>query len=83
MARAKRRVGRPIKKRSKLGVWIEEQGWSRDQLAQKLGILRTSADRLCSGARRPSLELAVKIEKLTAGGVPASYWTRVPAHSKD
>jgi transcriptional regulator with XRE-family HTH domain len=76
-------MGRPVLTRSKLGVWIEEHGWTRQQLADELGIVRGSVDRLCSGLRRPSLELALKIEALTQGAVPVSYWTQIPAHGKD
>jgi transcriptional regulator with XRE-family HTH domain len=83
VARSKRRVGRPVLKRSKLGVWIDERGWTRQQLADKLGIELGSAARLCSGGRRPSLEVALKIEALTEGAVPVSYWIEIPAHSKD
>ena len=83
MARTKSRRGRPVLKRSKLGVWVDERGWTRQQLADELGIELSTAVRLCSGGRRPSLELALQIEALTGGAVPVGYWTQVPAHSKD
>ena len=76
-------MGRPVEKRGQLGVWIDEHGWTRQQLADELGITLVSAARLCSGARRPSLELAVQIEDLTAGAVPVRYWVQVPAHDED
>lgn len=79
----KRRVGRPVEKRSKLAVWVEEHSWTRQQLAEELGIVRSSVDRLCGGSRRPSLELALQIEALTKGAIPVSYWAAIPAHSKD
>jgi transcriptional regulator with XRE-family HTH domain len=83
VADSKRRMGRPVEKRSKLGDWVDERGWTRQQLADELGIVLSTAVRLCSGMRRPSLELALQIEALTDGAVPVSYWTQVPAHSKD
>lgn len=83
MAGTKRRMGRPVLKRSKLGVWIDERGWTRQQLAHELGIVLSTAARLCNGERRPSLELALQIEKLTEGAIPVSYWTQIPAHAKD
>lgn len=83
VARTKRRMGRPVEKRSKLGVWVDKRGWTRQQLAEKLGIVRGSAIRLCSGTRRPSLELALKIEALTEGAVPVGYWAEIPTHAKD
>jgi DNA-binding XRE family transcriptional regulator len=79
----KPRIGHPVEKRNKLAVWIEEHGWTRQQLANELGILRSSVDRLCTGMRRPSLETAIQIEDLTKGAVPARYWLEIPAHSKD
>jgi len=80
----KRRVGRPSKNLTALGRWAAENGWSREKLAEKLGLeARQSVDRLCRGTRRPSLELAILIEKVTGGAVPVSSWAKVPAHSKD
>ncbi len=83
MARTKRRMGRPVTRRSKLGEWVDAQGWTRQQLADELGLVVGSAARLCRGERRPSLELAIKIEALTGGAIPVAYWTQIPAHSKD
>ncbi len=77
-----KRRGRPVLKRSKLGAWVDERGWTRQQLADKLGIELGSAARLCSGERRPSLELAIAIEDLTDGAVSVRYWLEIPAHSK-
>jgi transcriptional regulator with XRE-family HTH domain len=56
---------------------------TRDDLAERLGVTRPYVDHLCRGGRRPSLELAFKIEKLTRGEVAAASWTAVPAHSGD
>ena len=84
MGAKKARVGRPSKKLTMLGEWAAENGWSREQLAKRLGLeRRQSVDRLCRGTRRPSLELAVLIEKVTDGAVPVSSWAKVPAHSRD
>ena len=92
MARSKRRanrqaekprVGRPVEKRNKLGEWVDAHGWTRQQLAEALGIAFGTATRLCSGARRPSLEMAVQIEDLTEGAVSVRSWLEVPAHTKN
>ena len=92
MARSKRRIersadkprkGRPVEKRNKLGEWVDANGWTRQQLAESLGIALGSATRLCSGARRPSLEMAIQIEDLTEGAVSVRSWLEVPAHTKD
>ena len=79
VARNKRGRGRPVEKRGKLGTWVDEHGWTRQQLADELGIKLASAARLCSGGGRPSLEMAVKIEDLTEGTVPVRYWLRIRA----
>jgi hypothetical protein len=79
--RAPGRPPAPAKKLTALGKWCIAQKLSRIEVAAKLGIPRPSLDRLCRGARRPGLELATRIEKLTRGEVPVAYWTRVPAHS--
>lgn len=76
-------MGRPVEKRGKLGAWVDEHGWTRQQLADELGITLASAARFCSGDRRPSLEMAVKIEDLTKGAVPVRYWLQILAHGKD
>jgi len=49
---------------------------SRPQLdvAQKLGVSQAYLSQLLSGQRRPSLELAVHIEQMTGGAVPATSW---------
>ena len=82
MAGTKRGRGRPVVKRSKLGVWVDEHGWTRQQLADELGITLSGAARLCSGERRPSLETAIQIEDLTEGAIPVRYWLQIPAHTK-
>jgi hypothetical protein len=84
MGRTKRaRPGRPRKRETPLSRWIDQSGKTRDEIAERLVITRIHLDRLCRADRRPSLELAIEIEKLTDGAVPAEIWTRVPAHSRD
>ncbi len=57
---------------------ILRSGKTRTQFADELGIGRPFLSMLESGRKRPSLELAVRIERLTAGGVPASSWIEEP-----
>ncbi|HEX5101270.1 MAG TPA: hypothetical protein VFV94_17285, partial [Polyangiaceae bacterium] len=61
--------------------WIDDAGLARDGVAARLGIQRTYLDKLCRSESRPSLELAVEIDKLTRGAVPISDWLRVPPHT--
>jgi DNA-binding transcriptional regulator YdaS (Cro superfamily) len=56
---------------------------TRREVADRLGLAETSLNRLCRGVRRPSIEVAFAIEKLTKGKVPAAYWQKVPPHSED
>jgi len=83
MGQIKRPRGRPRKTETKLSRWIDAQGLLRDKVAVQLGIGRTYLDKLCRGKSRPSLELAVEIEKLTRGAIPASDWLKVAPHSAD
>lgn len=53
---------------------IIRSGKTRAQFAAELGIGRPFLSLLESGRKRPSLELAVRIERLTAGHVPAASW---------
>lgn len=76
-AAAKRSPGRPRKKETKLSRWIDASGMTRDEAAEKLAINRTHLDMLCRGSRRPGLTLAVEIEKLTKGAIPAAEWVSV------
>jgi transcriptional regulator with XRE-family HTH domain len=62
---------------------LDEEGITRADVAERLGISRPHVDFICRGDRRPSLELALKIEALTDGAVPVSLWTKVPKHSSD
>ena len=51
--------------------------------AEALDVTRTHLDRVCRGDRRPSLKLALAIEKLSGGVVATASWAEVPAHSRD
>jgi transcriptional regulator with XRE-family HTH domain len=59
-----------------LARWISDQD-SSDHVARVLGISRTSLNRLARGEQRPSLELAVLIERVT--GIPCAFWVDPPA----
>ena len=76
-AKAERRRGRPRKAQTKLSRWIDAQKLERGVVADRLGIARNYLDKLCREDARPSLELAIAIEELTGGGVPAANWLRV------
>ena len=84
VARKRRLPGRPRKhKTNAFGRWIDESRYSRDQVAERLGLGRQYLDQLCSSTRRPDMELAFKIEDITKGLVLARSWLKVPKHSSD
>lgn len=84
MGRAKARGrGRPRKKESPLSRWVDASGLNRDDAAGRFGITRQHLDRLCRGDRRPSLLLALEIERITDGTVPVTAWSKTKPHSRD
>jgi DNA-binding XRE family transcriptional regulator len=72
--RVQRPVGRPRKRETKLSRWLDQAGMTREEAAGELGVTRQYLDRVCRGVNRPSLPLAVKIEKFTRGAVPVEEW---------
>ncbi|WP_414973790.1 helix-turn-helix transcriptional regulator [Cereibacter sphaeroides] len=47
---------------------------TRERFAAALGISRSYLSLLETGKKQPSLEVAVRIERITSGAVPASSW---------
>lgn len=58
----------------KLVDWFGVCDVIRTKFARELGVAPSTISDLCNGRRRPSLDLAVRIEKRTAGAVPAAEW---------
>ncbi|MEY8143037.1 helix-turn-helix domain-containing protein [Falsihalocynthiibacter sp. CO-5D18] len=52
---------------------------SRQQWATRLGVSKSYLSMLENAKKVPSLVLAVKIENLTGGKVPAASWVSDPA----
>ena len=52
-----------------LSVWRKSQNLTQDELAGKIGVSRWMVNRLEAGERTPSLDLAIKIQKLSDGAV--------------
>lgn len=75
--------GRPRKRETALSRWLDRVEMTRDEFAERLGVTRPYVDHLCRGSRRPSLELAFKIEKLTKRSVTAAALAAAPVHSED
>jgi len=55
---------------------ITASGQTRKAIADQLGISASYLSLLESGKKRPSLDLAFRIERLTGGAVPAASWTQ-------
>ncbi|GAA6190872.1 helix-turn-helix transcriptional regulator [Phaeobacter sp. NW0010-22] len=53
---------------------VDQSGETRAAWAKRLGVSRSYMSDLLNGNRIPSLELAAKIERLTAGKVTAVSW---------
>jgi len=49
-----------------------------EKVAERLGITPSMVSLLKNGERRPSLALALTIERVTRGGVPAKSWKKEP-----
>jgi transcriptional regulator with XRE-family HTH domain len=54
--------------------YIRTSGQNRATWADRLGVSRSYLSDLLNGNKTPSLELAVQIERVTQGAVPAACW---------
>jgi len=55
---------------------IKNSGDTQSAWAARLCVSKGYMSGLLSGKKIPSLELAVRIERLTAGAVPAASWVK-------
>jgi len=58
----------------KLTDYISKSGETRAKFAQECGISAPYLSQIISGIKRPSLGVALKIERITNGAVPVSVW---------
>lgn len=61
--------------------FIRSSGQNRATWADRLEISRSYLSDILNGNKTPSLDLAVRIERLTGGAVPASSWIPEVAQS--
>lgn len=59
--------------------YLASSGDRQSALAARLDITRGYMSELVSGRKLPSLPLAFRIERETAGAVPVSAWDETPA----
>lgn len=60
-----------------IGEYRRKNRLTLDQLAERLGISKGHASDLCTGKQRPSVNIAMRMEKLT--GKPWHTFIEVPA----
>lgn len=66
---------------SNLDAYLTENGIRQADFAATLGVAQATVSRLAKNAMRPSLELAVAIERATGGMIAATSWIPEPATS--
>lgn len=59
-----------------LSEYLDAAGLKPAQFAQELGVEPSTITRMLSGARGPSLEMALRIEAATTGQVTPKDWAR-------
>ena len=59
-----------------LKKYLKANRATQRDFASSLGISQAFLSQLLNGRRIPSLDLAVRIERLTDGAVPASSWVK-------
>ncbi len=70
---------------NKLQAFLTARGIKQADFAASIGTTQSMVSRLINGAATPSLTLAAKIERATAGEVSASSWIPIsePADKPD
>lgn len=61
-----------VRGRARLSEWIQRRALTHQAAADELGFTRPFITLLLSGMRRPSLEVAFRIQHVT--GIPAESW---------
>jgi len=68
---------------SQLGAYLRDNSLRQAEFAAKVGATQGTISRLIKGDVLPSLDLAVKIERATAGVVPATSWVAASGTRED
>ena len=61
----------------RLAAWLGRTKLTQYDLADSLGVSQGQVSSIVTGRRKPSLDLAIKIERLA--GIPASAWVDLDA----
>lgn len=59
---------------AKLRGWLREKDWRPVRLSRVLGVSEATVSRILSRKQRPGHALAVRLDLLTEGAVPADDW---------
>ena len=63
---------------TQLDTYLAQTGIRQSEIADNIGISRGYMSDLVAGEKTPSLKIALAIERVTAGAVPASCWVAAP-----
>jgi transcriptional regulator with XRE-family HTH domain len=64
---------------SPLSAYLLDNGESQTEFAARVAVTQATVSRLCRGAMRPSLNLALRMERATEGMVPVGSWAETGA----
>ena len=59
-----------------LAKYLKKRKMTQEAFSMLTGMSRATVNHLVSGYRKPSLELALEIERLTKGAVPVTAWRK-------
>lgn len=62
-----------------LDAYLREQQTPASEFAKRIGVSDPYLSKIRRGVFRPSLEVAVRIERVTGGAVSASSWIEQPS----
>jgi transcriptional regulator with XRE-family HTH domain len=66
-----------VMRMEKLATYLDSRNISQREFSRLLEVDPSIVSRLVRGQMRPSLDLAVRIEKLTKGHIKPSYWISI------
>jgi transcriptional regulator with XRE-family HTH domain len=65
-----------------LAKFLETEKISQQAFAAKIGASQSLVSKIASGAQRPGIDVAVRIERATRGRIEAMSWFAAPKKSK-
>jgi transcriptional regulator with XRE-family HTH domain len=65
-----------MKTNERLESWLNAADIAKAEMARRVGCDKGNFHRILTGASRPTLDLAARIESETAGAIPISAWAK-------